>query len=341
MQYRLGIALLATCLLVAGCVGSVGGEARPANDDDASEVQTNVENTTGAGSDARSTPPPVVLAIDADADSGAATHVERAVESLSNATDGQRFVVVPAAVTAGQSALGLGPMGIQPDAVVRFADERVTCEPGGAVAVPFCVDGQDGAASRSRPANVTISPGLTAAGSEAATRAALAQLTGADEQSATPEVPAAPFATPWPGSDPVTVTIENEVAPDREFEPLVAETLRWWEARDDRWGNYTTDWRLVDGPDADVTVTFVDRVRSCGDHSDPGSLLGCAPVLDPSTPADADERVRIRGGFTDETTLHVLKHEFGHVYGRSHGEAPAEIMDATIPTTRRSASDAG
>jgi|GEM_PF-747024 len=334
MQYRVGIALLATCLLVAGCVGSVGGEPRTAHDSDVSEVQTTVANPSGADTEEPTGPRPLILAIETETDAGAATaYVQRAVATIENGSDGRPFVVVPETVTAGQSPLGLGPMGVQPDAVVRFADERVTCESGAGDPVPFCAR-DAGSARATGPARVTISQGLTDVGFRAATTAGLSRLAGTEGSPADPSLPETPFATPWPGSDPVTVTVENEVAPDREFEPLVAETLRWWAANDDRWGNYTADWRLVDDPDADVTVAFVDRVKSCGGHDDPGSLLGCAPVLDPSNLADADERVRIRGGFTDDTTLHVLKHEFGHVYGRSHGDAPTEIMDATIPTTR-------
>lgn len=142
-------------------------------------------------------------------------------------------------------------------------------------------------------------------------------------------------ADPWPNTDTVTVHVDAGAAPNQPFEPLVRETLRYWEQHDDRWGTYTTDWQIVDDTDADVTVALVDAVEQCGDHPNPGELIGCAPVSDPATPADGDERVRVVVGYDDDTTRFALKHEFGHLYGLSHDEEPTDVMTESIPTSPR------
>lgn len=327
MQFRLGAVLVLGLVLVAGCITPVGGDVRTAHPTEADQHPTSANETAGA---ADAAPAPVIVAVEADAEpANASAYVDRAMTYWANATDDRRrYLIVPDLSPGDGNVSALVPGWVQADVGVRFSNATVACGGDGSPRY-FCTD-----EPTHGPATATISPGLTDAGFQAAVTAAIGRLRGHDEPLERADLPAPAFADPWPASDPVTVRVENEAASDRDFEPLVAETLRWWEARDERVGNYSTDWRLVDGRKADVTVAVVDRVRDCGDHPDPGSLLGCAPVLQANDPATGDERIRIVAGYTNETTLHVLKHEFGHVYGRNHGMAPRDVMATTIPTTR-------
>ncbi len=331
MDHRAGTVLLLACVVLAGCLGPASAEVGAGSDPAAT-----LEPTGAAGPTAPVSPtpdqPPLVVAVEADGNSSAVTARLRSVVADWRADSEGRPVVLRTDLPATDSVQPwLTLPRVEPDVVVRLADDRLRCGDDGPAAV--CTSEADDGLAVAR-----LSPGLTDASARNATMAALDRLTDRGDGTSRPVDPA--FTDPWPVKDTVTVTVDNRAGNDRSVEPLVARTLRWWETTDDAFGNYTTDWRLVDDPDADVTVSLVSRVRDCGAHDDPSSLLGCAPVLDRTRLADGDEHVRIRAGYTDDTTLRVLKHEFGHVYGLSHGDDPDDVMAARLPTTRLAEPDA-
>lgn len=150
---------------------------------------------------------------------------------------------------------------------------------------------------------------------------------------------AVPRPNPY-GEETLTVAISTEVDAGRDFAPLVREALDYWEANDRRYVGYEVEYRLVpdaDGEDADVLVRFVESVEECGreDH-----VAGCAPYVTDSV--DRPVTVRVRGGFSDDSTVLVLKHELGHTLGLGHDDAPADVMSArSVLTTlpQRNASE--
>jgi hypothetical protein len=137
-----------------------------------------------------------------------------------------------------------------------------------------------------------------------------------------------PPENPW-RADPVVVAVESPPNDSRNYVPLVEEALAYWETEGAAYG-YEADYELrPDAENPDIRVSFVHRIREC-DGVD-SHTVGCAPVLDAGDDVRGTTPVRIEAGFTNETTVTVLKHELGHSRGLGH-DAGEEIafMNATI-----------
>lgn len=156
----------------------------------------------------------------------------------------------------------------------------------------------------------------------------------------TPTVSGPPYDDPWPGSP--TVVAINATATDRPVAGLVADALAYWEANDERYGNYTTTFDLrPNATDPDVVVQFVTTVETCGYHNDT-AFVGCAPVLSNRALADRPTTIQIETGFTNDSTQRVIEHELGHVFGLGHGDPPESLMRAhTANLTRLPEPDVG
>jgi hypothetical protein len=336
MDRRLGFGLLLSCGILAVALGPVAGLLLTDSGQQAAGLQGEAPALLAGVTDDRGGTEPVIVTVADTATADTTARVQHAVGYWTGETGTRRPVLATDLPAPAALEPWLPGAAVAPDVLVRVADDRLDCglASAGTGPVSRCVE-----SAADGPGVATISPGLTEASAQAATTAALGRLLGQETRLDGTAFAGPEFADPWPAQEPVTVHVVNEAAPDRDVEPLVAETLRWWEQADDAHGNYTTDWELVDDPDADVTVSLVVAVADCGDHENPTSLLGCGPVLDGETLADGDEHVRVRSGFSDATTLLILKHEFGHLYGRSHGMSPDPVMAARLPTTRRAAAN--
>lgn len=164
------------------------------------------------------------------------------------------------------------------------------------------------------------------------------QAAPATQTTATTETPTAtatatptPTATPAPPdnpfqSDPVVVAIENPT--NRSFEPLVRSAAAYWNTNAGTYGEWSTT--LIVRPNAtdpDIRVRFIDDIVVC-DSEIGGEFLGCAPVPEAINPGETAV-IDIERGYTDASTLSTIKHEFGHVYGVTHGEEPMPLMNAS------------
>ncbi|WP_267643508.1 hypothetical protein [Haloarchaeobius amylolyticus] len=142
---------------------------------------------------------------------------------------------------------------------------------------------------------------------------------------------------PWPSKDTVIVGVTDGTGSDRNIEPLVKESLEYWE--NSTYGDYDINWVLKpDAASPDVEVHLVDSIETCGHTPSDKETLGCAPNLERTEPAGDDVLVRIADGYTDESITETIKHEFGHVLGLSHGEEPMPLMNEskvadTLPAT--------
>ncbi|WP_135851043.1 matrixin family metalloprotease [Halorussus salinus] len=143
---------------------------------------------------------------------------------------------------------------------------------------------------------------------------------------------------PW-GRRHVTVAVRNEAAPSRNVAVLVEEALAYWNGEGREYADYDVTFVPSSNADkADVVVEFVGRIESC-DGSDTDSTVGCAPLLGARTTPSDPTRVQVVAGYSNESTVEILKHEFGHVVGVEHGEEPTATMRAMSAVTYLSQPD--
>lgn len=145
-----------------------------------------------------------------------------------------------------------------------------------------------------------------------------------------------PTATPVPDNpwqqQEIVVAIDNQANTDRDIQPLVANTIAYWNANDSQYGDYEVTMRLEpDASEPDVLIRYVNQIETCANES---RAIGCTKVLEPPALASSTEIVEIQAGYTDADTYDTLRHEFGHLYGIEHGEEPRAIMNATALVDR-------
>ena len=141
---------------------------------------------------------------------------------------------------------------------------------------------------------------------------------------------------PWRATE-VVVGVDNRAATDRSFVPLVEAAVAYWNGPGRANATYPAMFRVVpDAEDPDVLVVFRDTV-DCADQEE---VLGCAPLLEASDRPPRPVEVDVAAGFSDETTLRTIEHEFGHLLGIEHGEPPMPLMAARGPSSTLPATDA-
>lgn len=157
-------------------------------------------------------------------------------------------------------------------------------------------------------------------GTGGATTDALATRSGTDGGATA----AASRPNPW-GNDPIVVAVENEADPDRSLAPLVDRATRFWGDNDERYLGYSTAFEVrPNATDPDVIVRLASNVPDCGVTD----AVGCAPLVNDSRRIDRPETIWIRGGLSNDSTVLVLEHEFGHALGLTHADAPSDVMAA-------------
>jgi hypothetical protein len=116
--------------------------------------------------------------------------------------------------------------------------------------------------------------------------------------------------------------------------PLVREAVNYWDAQNGSVKNYSADFSVQpNATEPDLIVRFEDNISVCGlEISD--DAVGCADTLGKDTRLDSPAEVRIETGYTRADTLETIKHEFGHTYGRLHGQEPMPLMDAASVVNR-------
>lgn len=130
---------------------------------------------------------------------------------------------------------------------------------------------------------------------------------------------------PW-GTRTIVVNATDGQGDVPAIRPLVERTLRYWERNDGRYADYTVNFTYRPAaPTAAVTIRYVENTSQCGRHG-LGRPLGCAPQLEADTGPPRPVMVTVRADQPDTATLLTLKHEFGHVLGIDHGEAPMPLM---------------
>jgi len=121
----------------------------------------------------------------------------------------------------------------------------------------------------------------------------------------------------------VVVAVENGSADSRNGTAMVAPAIAYWEANAERYVGYSVEFDLdPDAADPDVLVSFQETVDCRGETG----WLGCAPDVDSIDERTETMVVGIKTGYTNESTVRTIKHEFGHLLGIDHGEEPMPLM---------------
>ncbi len=173
-------------------------------------------------------------------------------------------------------------------------------------------------------------------------REALGYLTGTDQPNERDDIQrpqTIAVRDPWPARDTVVVNISD--APASDSPQRVRRALEYWSTGEGvQYRNYSQ--KFVLRPHADqaaVTVNYTSDIGRCGFtiQSDTG---GCAPVLSGDRYVSDHSEIRISTGYVAESREKILIHEFGHLFGRLHGQPPSPVMNATTDLTETAAPNA-
>lgn len=131
-------------------------------------------------------------------------------------------------------------------------------------------------------------------------------------------------SNPW-GDDPIVVGIQSPDT-ERDYTETVERATAYWESNAAQYAGYDVEYRVdPTAASPDIVVNFVDAVPACGDARD---AVGCAPFVTDSRQIVRPEQVYVQTGLSTESTVLVLKHEFGHTLGLRHTDEPTDVMQA-------------
>lgn len=164
------------------------------------------------------------------------------------------------------------------------------------------------------------------------------QITTETTETSTPTTSTA--VTPF-GDETITVGVTNYANQSRNVTALVADSLDYWNAHANDYGEYPATYVLApNASNPDIEVRFVEFIAECGANTSTEDTLGCADVIERGMTVEETSVVRIRAGYTDESTVETLIHEFGHTRGIGHGEPPEAYMAAAGNATHLPVTDA-
>lgn len=107
---------------------------------------------------------------------------------------------------------------------------------------------------------------------------------------------------------------------------LTARAARYWNGDGQQYVGFNVT-LVVQGDtsqrDPDVIVTYAESVTDCGDDE---FSAGCSPRPNASTGLERPADIEVKRGLSNESTLLVAKHEFGHLLGLRHDDEPQTVM---------------
>lgn len=299
------VALLAILLILAGCPSNT-------QTSNATEVTNPETNTIDTGNEASSSA--TIVAVEpGPLSQKQAVAISKASASFWEGKDGGDIRPV-----------SVRPNATNPDVIFRFQPTITSCNNETTPRTfSYCWETGD-------PGSVRVATPYTDSGVENVSKIAMGEYLGIDDPESHAGVTSledVEYSDPWLGPEPVTVRINNTANESRNLRPLVNDTLNYWEENDSKYGTYTTNFSLQpDADTADVEIRFVDNITSCP-AEDGHQTLGCAPIYNSMSYEANTTIIEIKKGYTEETTLATLKHEFGHVYGLEHGMEPMPVMN--------------
>lgn len=142
-----------------------------------------------------------------------------------------------------------------------------------------------------------------------------------------------PTPDPYPSNhwdeEELVIAVSTNVTTDRDYVSMVREASEYWANHSERYAEYPMSF-VVD-PNAsnpDVIVHITKNKTRCGtEHGE--FVMGCASKISQANSPDRPEIVEIKVGYSTNTTVDTIKHEFGHLLGIGHGEEPLPVMNAS------------
>jgi len=156
----------------------------------------------------------------------------------------------------------------------------------------------------------------------------------------TPTATSTPTSTPTPTPTPqpdnpwhketVTVGIYAMSDVDRNYVPLVRDAIEFWNEEASEHGDYPVEYVLRPNKTVtDIEIRIVDTVHGC-EPEQGTQTLGCAPLLSQTDTRSDEVTVRIKSGFSNESTIETIQHEIGHTRGLNHSYASQlPVMNAS------------
>lgn len=143
---------------------------------------------------------------------------------------------------------------------------------------------------------------------------------------------------PW-GEREVTVAVQttggNASGTQRA---AVTEATRYWNESHEVYSEYEIEFTVVpNARRADVVVEFVPYIDTCGGLDSGAITLACAPKYERGETAEVPTTVKVRDGRPREALADSVKHEFGHLLGIGHGDAPMPLMQERVRFEPRTA----
>ncbi|MFC6974713.1 matrixin family metalloprotease [Halomicroarcula sp. GCM10025709] len=122
-----------------------------------------------------------------------------------------------------------------------------------------------------------------------------------------------------------TVTVVVDGTPRERA--VTAAAAQYWNGAGQQYVEFNVTLDVVAGDgserDPDVVVTYTESVTDCGDDE---FSAGCAPRPNASTGLERPADIEVQRGLSNESTLLVAKHEFGHLLGLRHDDEPQSVM---------------
>lgn len=149
-----------------------------------------------------------------------------------------------------------------------------------------------------------------------------------------------PPQNPWL-TEEITVSVVEQ-PDDRDYQPLIEESLTYWNANMTAVG-WQGEFVYAETSDPDVPVKIVEDVAAADTEIDEYEdqeleAVGSAPIYYyPGEANEWEQPIYVQSGLNDTSTIDVAAHEFGHALGLHHeaeDEFPvmaAEMATATEP----------